>query len=129
MVFEKQDKLAWMDSEVMQELEKIAIDQDLLNGPSDAFSPVNFNPEKEEKEDDQWEEEDEATEEKLLSAIEKMENKPEGTLEEELEEVYSNSIISTLKKMAQLFAVNSNMKVAHRIEQCVYELQSIKGGK
>ena len=86
MSFSKEDKAVWLSSEVMQELEKIALEQDVLSGPpAEAFQVP------EEMEEKTWEEE--SDEEKLLSAVEELGADEElgvvdeeGSLKEELAE-------------------------------------------
>lgn len=54
MTFSSEDKRVWLESEVMQELEKIAIESNILNQNSiGAFDPIEDEP----VQDDSWEDE------------------------------------------------------------------------
>ena len=101
MTFSKEDKAAWADSEIMKEFEKIAKDNDILNGPpSEAYEPI-------EKEEVDWEDED------------------MGNFEEEMHVAYNKNLFSNLTKIAGDFANKSNIKVAYKIELALHKLKNI----
>jgi hypothetical protein len=134
MIFEKEDRQAWMDSEVMREFERIAAEQDILAGPPpEAFEPVGVEeeteePEWEEEEGDMGKLEDALTEFEGGEDLESPEKGTRETLEEMLGEAYGENLAKDLRKLANSFATDSKMRVAHRIERCIYELQSLKSG-
>lgn len=114
MGFSNEDKAAWLDSEVMIELEKFA--DDVLSKPSD---------------EEGWEEEnfEEALEEFEKPTPELLEDIDNGDISKELHAAYNIAIINNLQKLASSFAKQSNIKVAYRIEQTVYELKDLFGRK
>lgn len=122
MSFAKEDKAVWNSSEVMQELEKIAKENNMFETPSEAYEPIG---EKEDEKD--WEEES------LSEALEEFE-KSEEEMEEEMEEdsiipeynkAYNNALFSHLQRIASKLAENSNIKTAYRIEQTIHNLKDI----
>lgn len=126
MTFSKEDKAAWQDSEIMREFERIAMEQNVLNGPPpEAFQPVG----EEEDEEELWEEED--NEDKLLSAVNELgiaeeEQSDDTTLSSELLKMHTSRLLENLKKVASNLAVNSKMRVAYRIERTIYNLQALE---
>jgi len=126
MTFSKEDRAAWLDSEIMQEFEKIARETDVLGGPpAEAFQPIQT----EESEEKVWEEE--SDEDKLLSAIEELgvSEEEEGgneDLKEELAKVYTASLLTNLKKLAYQ---STSMKIAYRIERSIMRIKNMRGGR
>jgi len=115
MTFSKEDKAAWADSEIMKEFEKIAKDNDILNGPpSEAYEPIENEEEKD------WEDED------MGNFEEALENFEEGpSFEEEMHIAYNKNLFSNLTKIAGDFANKSNIKVAYKIELVLHKLKNI----
>lgn len=122
MSFSKEDKAAWLDSEVMRELEKIAAENDILNGPpEEAFMPIS------EETEESWEDE-RTPEEKLEDALIDFENdsvdksnilEEEKPLKEELAQLYMDNLISNLKTLAYDLTEQGFMKAAYRIERAI----------
>lgn len=114
MTFSKEDKSAWNNSEVMYELEKYA--EKVLEGPpAEAFSPV---------EESGWEEEN------FEKALEEFESPAEKeNIKEELQKAFSKLLINNLKKISNKFIDKSNIKIAYRIDQSIWEIESFSGGK
>lgn len=112
MTFSKEDRAAWADSEIMKEFEKIAKENDILNGPpSEAYEPI-------EKEEKDWEDED------MVDFEEALENFEEGpSFEEEMHMAYNKNLFSNLEKIASDFANKSNIKVAYKIELILHKLK------
>lgn len=115
MSFEKEDKAAWVSSEVMQELEKIAREEDILNSSQ-------------EKQDEKgWEEED--LDENLIDAVDEfnqnddVEYQADDNIEYHI--AYNNALYSKLQKIASELAEKSNIKPAYRIEQTIRRLKDI----
>ena len=105
MVFAPEDKKAWNASEVMAELEKIALETGFLDGPEpEAFEPVEIG--ENEKEEDLWEDEDEG--EDLL----KDEDEGEDLLKDEDEDlVQTKKELKSIKKVkAALSAITEGLK-------------------
>jgi len=124
MTFSKEDKAAWLDSEIIREFEKIALETDVLNGPpAEAFQPLETEEEK------VWE--DESDEDKLLSAIEELgvTEEGEGDLKKELSEVFTANLVTNLQKLAHQLATESKMKAAYKIERTIMKLKNLQGGK
>jgi hypothetical protein len=112
MTFSKEDKAAWLDSEVMSELEKLS--GDVLNGPpAEAFQPIKH-------EESTWEEEN--LEEQLVTAVDKF-NEP--TFEEEIHIAYNKSLFKNLEKVAHNLSDKSNIKAAYRVERSLNELKAL----
>jgi len=110
MVFAPEDKRAWQDSQVMLELEKIAKEYDLLNGPpKEAFEPI-------EEESESWEEED-LPPDKLA---------PDKSAAFSAE---SGRLMANLLKLAYDLADAEETKAAYRIERALRALKDIFGGK
>ena len=122
MSFSKEDKAAWLDSEVMKELEKVAQKDDVLEGPPpEAFEPLPLEKEaKEEKEEKVWEEEEPM--ERFDAALEEFE-KP--TLVAELKAAYDKMLLGNLEKIANELADSKNVKAAYRVEMALHELQDL----
>ena len=120
MAFSNEDKAAWLDSEVMVELEKFA-DEVLSGPPKEAFKPLETG-------EENWEEErfEDALEEFEKPSAEVLE---ENSLPKDLRVAYNIAIINGLQKLASSFAEKSNIKVAYRIEQTVCELKDCIGRK
>jgi hypothetical protein len=127
MSFSKEDKAAWLDSEVMRELEKIAAENDILNGPpEEAFMPISEEIE-EESEEESWEDE-RTPEEKLEDALMDFESdsvdksgilEEEKPLKEELAQLYMDNLISNLKTLSYDLTEQGFMKAAYRIERAI----------
>ena len=119
MGFSKEDKAAWLNSEVMVELEKFA--DDIFGGPpEEAFKPL------EEKE---WEDEDfeDALEEFEKPGPEVLKEIEENNMTKDLRAAYNIAVLNNLQKLASIFAKKSNIKTAYRIEQTVCELNDYLG--
>jgi len=113
MTFSKEDKAAWLDSEVMRELEKFG--GDILNGPlPEAFQPL-------EKEAEAWEDED--LESKLVEAVEEFE-KP-ASVEEEFVIAHNKSLLTNIEKVAHRLSDEANIKAAYRVERSLKELKTL----
>lgn len=132
MAFSKEDNMAWENSEVMRELEKIA-DEVFEGTPIEAYEPIG---------EEAWEEEE------VLEGPEKCECEPgtatlydgkvcalcggiknEKPFEEEIQAAYSQALIVGLEKIANNFAENSKIQAAYRVEQTISELKDLfKGG-
>ena len=129
MTFSKEDKSAWMNSEIMQELEKIARETGVLEGPpAEAFLPIETEEDteiEEPKDEEVWEEEDE-DEEKLMSAIEELGLVEEPDLKEEFSEAYATNLISNLEKLAHQYATQSKMRASYRIERAIFNLKTLR---
>jgi hypothetical protein len=112
MTFSKEDKAAWLDSEVMRELEKFG--KDVLNGPPpEAFRPL-------ERKAEAWEDED--LEGKLAEAVEEFE-KPVASVEEEFVAAYNRSLLKNIEKVAHRLSDKANIKAAYRVERSLKELK------
>lgn len=121
MSFSNEDKLVWWNSEVMREFEKIAQENDILNGPpKEAFSPI-------EEDEDTWEEESDlesaigdaagllmGDEEVVEPTID--EDIASGKLKVELSSLYMNNLLSNLQDLAHDLAEQGHIKVARKIE-------------
>ena len=126
MSFSNEDKLVWWNSEVMREFEKIAQENDILNGPSkEAFLPIG----EEDEEEESWEEEsdlesaigdaanlligDDVVEEDESTIDEDIES---GKLKVDLASLYMNNLLSNLQDLAHDLAERGHIKVARKIE-------------
>ena len=112
MTFSKEDKAAWLDSEIMREFERYA--GDVLNGPPvEAFQGIKTGEEK------VWEEED--LEDKLVTAVDEF-NEPTATatFEKEIHIAYNKSLFKNIEKVAHSL---SNVKAVYRIERSLKELK------
>lgn len=126
MSFSNEDKLVWWNSEVMREFEKIAQENDILNGPpEEAFSPIK-------EEEESWEEEsdlesaigDAAGE--LIGEDEETsidEDIASGKLKVELSSLYMNNLLSNLQDLAHDLAERGHIKVARKIEVTINTLK------
>lgn len=122
MSFSKEDKAAWLDSEVMKELEKIAEEENILDGPSpEAFEPLSFSEEKEPKEEKIWEEEEEPME-RFDEALEEF---SEPSLNDEFKSAWNKLLLENLGKIANKLADDKNVKAAYRVEATLNELQDL----
>jgi hypothetical protein len=123
MSFSKEDKAAWLDSEIMKELEKIAEKENILEGPPpEAFEPLSLKEEEkeEEKEEKVWEEEEVA--ERFDEAVEEF---SEPTLKDELRTAYDKLLLENLEKIASELANSKNVKAAYRVEMTLHGLQDL----
>lgn len=119
MTFSKEDKAAWNDSEIMQQLEKIAKRDNILNGPpKEAFQPIDVEEQEEEK---TWEDEEILPEPKdfVDEAVR------EDDLKKELEKVYSSDLIQKLNKLGSMLISNSQTEVAYRVERAINKIKEI----
>jgi hypothetical protein len=122
MSFVKEDKAAWLNSEIMQEFEKIAREQDVLNGPPpEAFQPIGEN--ENDKEDELWEEEENM--DKFKEALNEFESEKSNDLKTELRMAYNNNLFSSLEKIADQLINKSNIKAAYEVEQTIEKLKKI----
>lgn len=124
MSFSKEDKAAWLDSEVMKELEKVAQRDNVLDGPPpEAFEPLPLKKKsKEDKEEEEkvWEEEEPM--ERFNEALEEFE-KP--GLVAELKTAYDKMLLGNLEKIANKLADSKNVKAAYRVEMALHELEDL----
>jgi len=126
MSFSKEDTAAWKDSEVMRELEKLAIDTDLL----------------ETEEEPSWE--DESDEEKLTDAVEEFsgpeeelqettselpETEPKETSDEdlvtELLATYNKNLLYNIEKLSHILADKTNIKAAYKVERTIQNIKAL----
>lgn len=129
MSFSKEDKAAWLDSEVMKEFEKVA-EEELLEGPpSEAFEPIPVEVEEalekeeegvREEEENVWEEEEDM--ERFEEALEKFEEKP---VLAEFKKAYDKMLIQNLEKIAHRLADKNNAKATYRVELALHGLQEL----
>ena len=113
MTFSKEDKAAWLNSEVMRELEKLG--EEVLSGPpAEAYQPIG------EIEDKGWE--DESPEDRLANAAEEF-NEP--SLKEELVIAYNKSLLNGIEKVAHRLSDMANIKAAYRVEQSLKEIKAL----
>ena len=118
MVFSKEDKMAWENSEVMLELEKIA--HTVLDPDMESYQPI-------EVEESEWEDEDKAVEEKNTGNDEIIlldETNP-LTIKKEMCLVYKDSLIKNLSKLASSLGEQSKVKEAYVIEKTINRLKSL----
>lgn len=122
MSFAKEDKAAWLSSEIMQEFEKIAREQGVLDGPPpEAFLPIGKEAQPEEEEDPGWEDESQGDFEDALEEFESDAN----DLQSEFHLAYNENLFSNLEKLAHQLAEKSNIKAAYRVEQTLFKLKDI----
>jgi len=113
MTFSKEDKAAWLDSEVMRELENFSAD--VLNGPpAEAFQPITAG-------EKVWEEED--LQEQLITAVDEFNKPEEPSFKEELHVAYNKSLFRSLEKVAHNLSNKSNIKAVYRVERSLNELK------
>jgi hypothetical protein len=117
MTFSKEDHAAWENSEIMQELEKLA--EDVFSPPAEAYQPIV------EKEQKVWEEEDWSDEQKLIDAADELVNENDDSFEKELRVAYNQRLLSRLEKLAQQLADKANIKAAYRVERAIEELKAL----
>jgi hypothetical protein len=104
----------------MQEFEKIAREQDVLNGPPpEAFQPIGEN----KKEDESWE--DEGDMGRFKEALNEFESEKPNDLKTELRMAYNNNLFSSLEKLANQLIEESNIKAAYEVEQTIEKLKEI----
>jgi len=117
MPFAPEDKRAWLDSEVMAELEKIAKETDLLGGPpKEAFEPI----EEKTAAQSSWEDED----------VPEAPADPDAGRRAALAS-HGARLAKTLERMAQDLAEAGRPKAAYRLERALAALKDIaeKGGE
>lgn len=116
MTFSKEDKAAWLNSEIMQELEKLA--EDVLNGPpSEAFQPIENVAAAE-----TWEDED--LEEKITEAVEEFEQ-PTVPIKEEFVIAYNQRLLTNIEKIAHRLSDQRNITAAYRVERSLRQLKAL----
>jgi hypothetical protein len=118
MSFEYEDKMAWLNSEIMREFEKIATETDIFN-PPDAFLPV----EKEDEDDKSFEDEDEP-ERQLEKAVETFLEPENKVLRNEFSSLCKDNLLTNLQDLACEMAERGRMKVAFRIERAIYAIKA-----
>lgn len=120
MTFSKEDKAAWMNSEVMHELEKIALEGG-LDVPEEAFEPI--------EEEKTWEDEDDTA--KLIDAVEEFRKGDEGeeTMkepeEEELLVAYHRKLTDAIEKLAWRLADESKTAAAYKVERTLQNIKAL----
>jgi hypothetical protein len=108
MTFAPEDKRAWAVSEVMSEFEKVAKENDLLNGgPVEAYLPI---PDK--IADEAWE--DENFEDEAINEEKPLPMESEGI-----------ALVNSIKSIARKLASDGNIKGAYRVERAFTELNDI----
>jgi hypothetical protein len=111
MTFSKEDKAAWLDSEVMREFEKFG--EAVLSGPPpESFQPL-------EKTAEAWEDED--LEEKITIAAEEFENS--SSIKEEFVVAYNKNLLINIEKVAHRLSDKANIKATYRVERALKELK------
>jgi hypothetical protein len=114
MVFAPEDKRAWLNSEVMAELEKVARAERLLEGPPpEAFLPIQ----EKEASQDSWEEEDEP------AAAEA------GDPRKAALAGFGMRLVGEMDRMAHQLADAGRIKAAYRLERALAALKGITGGE
>jgi len=120
MTFSKEDKAAWMDSEVMRELEKIAMEGG-LEVSEEAFQPI--------EEEALWEEEDDTG--KLIDAVEEFQGEePEAYLLTEdpvdkLLAAHQGKLVDVIQKLSWQLADKSKIKAAYKIERALQNIKAL----
>jgi hypothetical protein len=112
MTFSREDHAAWENSEIMQELEKLA--DDVLNPPAEPYQPI----------EQAWEDEDD-DEQKLIDAADALLNEDDDAFEREMRVAHNERLISRLEKLAEWLADKQNKKAAYRVERTVQELKAL----
>jgi uncharacterized protein YihD (DUF1040 family) len=119
MVFSNEEKQIWAKSEVMRELERIAVDEG-IEVPIESYMPIS--------EDKGWEEE--SDENKLESALSEFETSEPKELDEEIEELISIMekdstliLVDGLKKLASYLGENGNLLAANRVEDALFDVK------
>jgi len=116
---------AWLNSEVMQLFEKIAVAEGILDGPDpELLAPVDFEKETitEEEEGSDWEDEVEDKEVALEEATEEFVN-PKEEVKTEYEKVLANE----LQSLACDLAENGCVTAAYRIERAILNIRYGRG--
>lgn len=128
MAFSQEDKTVWYNSEVMREFEKIAQENDILNGPpAEAFLSI-FNEEeplKDSEEEETWGEEADLESAIGDAAEELTGSETEENLKIDLASLYMNNLLSNLQDLAHDLAEHGHIKVARKIEVTI---NTIKDG-
>lgn len=122
MTFSKEDKAAWQASEIMAELEKMAMNGE-IDLPDEAFLPVG---EEEDSDEEEWEDEELAKQ--LGTAADELSGDEEdedviNEEEAELLESLNSNLFDQISKISCELADKSNIKGAYKVERA---LQSIK---
>ena len=115
-------KDAWLNSEVMQLFEKIAIQEGILDGPDpELYSPVDFEKKEVEEEGKDWEDEVENQEEALEEATnEFIEPEPK---KEEIQTEYEKALANELQSLASDLAERGCVTAAYRIENTILKIK------
>lgn len=122
MTFSKEDKAAWMDSEVMRELEKIAMEGG-LEVSEEAFQPI--------EEEALWEEEDDTG--KLIDAVEEFQGAGEESETDLLTEdpvdkllaAHQGNLVDAIQKLSWQLADKSKIKAAYKIERALQNIKAL----
>ena len=122
MTFSKEDTAAWMNSEVMQELEKIAAVGG-LDVSEEAFQPI--------EEETLWEEEDDT--EKLVDAVEEFQKGDEESDEDvatkdpvdELLAAHQKNLVGAIEKLSWQLADKSKIKAAYKVERVLQNIKAL----
>ena len=121
-------KDAWLNSEVMQLFEKIAIQEGILDGPDpDLYSPVDFDKKEVEEEGKDWEDEVENQEEALEEATNEfiepeVKTEPEPK-KEEIQTEYEKALANELQSLASDLAEKGYVAAAYRIENTILKIK------
>lgn len=116
MAFSKEEKQIWENSETMQELEKIAKEEELFEFPESVDIP---------EEDDVFWEDELNNEEKLIDAAEEILIEDTDELDNELESKFyekHSSLVKGLQKLAHYLAENGKFVAAHKIEDTILDI-------
>ena len=132
MPFSKEDKLAWNDSEIMQELEKIALETDIFDPPKDALSPIKPQGE---DEDEAWEDEIDKLDKANVIADpledsekpKESEEDPENVHDEFLQ-AHTSLLLSNLEKLAYNLSGSDDIKSAYRVERAIQNVKALLRG-
>ena len=121
-------KDAWLNSEVMQLFEKIAIQEGILDGPDpELYSPVDFEKKEVEEEGKDWEDEVENQEEALEEATNEfiepeVKTEPEPK-KEEIQTEYEKALANELQSLASDLAEKGYVAAAYRIENTILKIK------
>jgi hypothetical protein len=121
MTFSKEDKAAWMNSEVMHELEKIALAGG-LEVSEEAFQPI---------EEEEWEDEDDT--EKFVDAVEKFQEGDEKLGEDaptkdpidELLAAHQKILTDAIEKLSWQLADRSRVEAAYKVERALQNIKAL----
>jgi len=131
MKFSKEDKAAWNDSEIMWHFERIAREENILDGPPpEAYLPIELD-ETELEPEPSWEDEEvsnDVGEDRIDNMLDEIALELESDSEEDLFKP-ANQLIDRLQKIAHDLAFNSKMKSALRVERAIYKIKNLIGGK